>query len=164
MRAGNLFVHIMSIFRGFRKIILGVIRKWSSEAALNFEFYLSDWHPRLTQFTAVLISNTASDGDYTPPILSGGKKSRTTPAFKRLVLKILIYPPSLIADVEINARYQFLFHFKLNSTNIFSISRFIFQACIKNTVQRVSLSSSYLDIHISRELLISMFDYVPHRN
>ena len=41
MRAGNLFVHIMSSFRGFRKIILGVIRKWSSEAALNFEFYLS---------------------------------------------------------------------------------------------------------------------------
>ena len=117
--------------------------------------------------SSLQFSNTASDGDYTTPILSGGKKSRTTPAFKRLVLKILIYPPSLIADlnrVEINARYQFLFHFKLNSTNIFSISRFIFQACIKNTVQRVSLSSSYLDIHISRELLISMFDYVPHRN
>ena len=51
-------MHNMSSFRGFRKIILGVIRKWSSEAALNFEFYPSDWHFGLTQFTAVLISNT----------------------------------------------------------------------------------------------------------
>ena len=42
MRAANLFVHNKSSFRGFRKIILGVIRKWSSEAALNLEFYLSD--------------------------------------------------------------------------------------------------------------------------
>ena len=63
MGAANLFVHNMSSFRGYRKIILGVIRKWSSEAALNFKFYLSDWHPRLTLFTAVLISNNASDGD-----------------------------------------------------------------------------------------------------
>ena len=61
MRAANLFVHNMSRFCGFRKIILGVIRKWSSEAALNFEFYLSDWHFRLTLFIAVFISNTASD-------------------------------------------------------------------------------------------------------
>ena len=38
MRAANLFVHNMSSFRGYRKFILGVIRKWSSEAALNFEF------------------------------------------------------------------------------------------------------------------------------
>ena len=38
MRAANLFVHDMSTFRGFRTIILGVIRKWSSEAALNIEF------------------------------------------------------------------------------------------------------------------------------
>ena len=42
MVAANLFVHNMSSFRGFRKIILGVIRKQSSEATLNFEFYLSD--------------------------------------------------------------------------------------------------------------------------
>ena len=42
MRAAYLFVHNMSSFRGFRNIILGVIRKLSSEAALNFEFYLSD--------------------------------------------------------------------------------------------------------------------------
>ena len=35
MRAANLFVHDMSTFRGF---ILGVISKWSSEAALNIEF------------------------------------------------------------------------------------------------------------------------------
>ena len=40
-----------------------VIKKWSSEAALNFECYLSDWHFSQTQFTAVLIINTASDGD-----------------------------------------------------------------------------------------------------
>ena len=63
MGAVTLFVHNVSILRGFRKIILGVIKKWSSEAALNFEFYQSDWHFKLTQFTAVLISNTASDGD-----------------------------------------------------------------------------------------------------
>ena len=59
MQAANLFVHNMSSF----KIILGVIRKRSYEAALNFEFYLSDLNFRLTLFTAVLISNTASDGD-----------------------------------------------------------------------------------------------------
>ena len=58
MRAANLFVHNISSFRGYRKIILGEIKKWSSEAALNFECHLSDWHFRLTQFTAVLISNT----------------------------------------------------------------------------------------------------------
>ena len=63
MGAATLFVHNVSILRGFRQIILGVIKKWSSEAALNFEFYSSDWHFRLIQFTAVLISNTASDGD-----------------------------------------------------------------------------------------------------
>ena len=63
MGATNLFVHNMFSFRGFGKIILGVIGKWSSEAALNFEFYLSDWHFELTLFTAVLISNTVSDGD-----------------------------------------------------------------------------------------------------
>ena len=63
MRAANLFVHNISSFRGYRKIILGVIMKLSSEAALNFECYLSDLYFRLTQFTAVLISNTASDGD-----------------------------------------------------------------------------------------------------
>ena len=82
MRTANSFVHNMSSFYGFRKIIFGVIRKWSSEAALNFECYLSDWHFRLNLFTAVLISNTTSDGDQTPPILPGGKKSRSTPAFK----------------------------------------------------------------------------------
>ena len=63
MGSATLCVHNMSIFRCFKKNILGVIKKWSSEAALNFEFYPSDWHFRLTQFTAVLISNTASDGD-----------------------------------------------------------------------------------------------------
>ena len=42
MRAANLFVHNMSSFRGFRKIILGVIRKISSEAELNFKCYISD--------------------------------------------------------------------------------------------------------------------------
>ena len=57
------FVHNISIFHGFRKITLGVIMGKSSEAALNFEFYPSDWHFRLTQFTAVRISNTASDED-----------------------------------------------------------------------------------------------------
>ena len=31
MQAANLFVHNISSFRGYRKIILGVIRKWSSE-------------------------------------------------------------------------------------------------------------------------------------
>ena len=42
MRAANLFVHNMFSFRGYRKIILGVIRKGSSEAALNFECYPTD--------------------------------------------------------------------------------------------------------------------------
>mgnify|MGYP003692502597 CR=1 FL=1 len=59
MGATTLFVHNVSIFHGFRKIISVVIKKWSSEAALN----LSDWHFRLTQFSTVLISDTASDGD-----------------------------------------------------------------------------------------------------
>ena len=62
MRAANLFVPNMSRFPGLRKIILGVNRKWSSETALNFEFYLRDWHFRRTLF-AVLISNTASNED-----------------------------------------------------------------------------------------------------
>ena len=67
MRTANLFVHDMSSFRGgFRNIILGVIRKWTSKAELNFEFYLGDWHFRHIPFTAVLISNTASEGDETP--------------------------------------------------------------------------------------------------
>ena len=67
MRTANLSVNDMSSFRGgFRNIILGVIRKWTSEEALNFEFYLSDWHFRHIPFTAVLISNTASEGDETP--------------------------------------------------------------------------------------------------
>ena len=47
MWATNLFVHKMSSFCGLSKINLGVIIKWSSEAALKFEFYLSDWHFRL---------------------------------------------------------------------------------------------------------------------
>ena len=63
MVAANLFVHYMSSFRGFRKIILVVIRKYSSEATLNFEFDPSDLHFRLTLFTTILISKTASDGD-----------------------------------------------------------------------------------------------------
>ena len=63
MGAATLFMHNVYIFRGFIKIILGVIKKWSSEAALSFEFHLNDWHFRLTQFTAVLNSNIASDVD-----------------------------------------------------------------------------------------------------
>ena len=63
MGAATLFVHNVSIFRGFRNIILAEIKKWSSEATLNFEFYPNDWHFRLTQFTADLISNITSDGD-----------------------------------------------------------------------------------------------------
>ena len=63
MWVANLFVQNISSFRGYKKIILGVIRISSSEAALNLECFLSDWHFRLTQFTAVLISNSASDGD-----------------------------------------------------------------------------------------------------
>ena len=35
--AATLFVYYVSIFRGFRKFILGVIKKWSSEAALTFQ-------------------------------------------------------------------------------------------------------------------------------
>ena len=58
--AATLFVYYVSIFRGFRKFILGVIKKWSSEAAL------------------------------TPPILSGGKKSRPTPAYK-LLHRVFLY-------------------------------------------------------------------------
>ena len=76
------FCIICPVFVVLEKIILGVIRKWRSEAAQNFEFYLSDWHFSLTLFTALLISNSASDGDKTPPISPGGKKSRSSPAFK----------------------------------------------------------------------------------
>ena len=90
-RRANLFVHNRSSFCGFRKIILGVIRKWSFETALNLEFYLCDWHFKLNLFTAVLISNTASDGDQTPPILPGGKKSRSTPAFEYIVCLFILY-------------------------------------------------------------------------
>ena len=61
MGTATLFVHNVSIFCGFRKFISGVIEKWSSVAAFNFEFYLSDWHFRLTQFPAVLISNTIKE-------------------------------------------------------------------------------------------------------
>ena len=63
MGAATWFVHNVSIFRCFRKIIFGVIKKWNSEAALNIEFYPSDWHFMLSQFTLVLIGNIASDGD-----------------------------------------------------------------------------------------------------
>ena len=64
MEATILYVHNVCIFLSFRKIILGVLKKWSSEAAINFEINLSDRHFRLTsQFTVILISNTASDGD-----------------------------------------------------------------------------------------------------
>ena len=73
MGAATLFVHNVSIFHGFTKIILGVIKKWSSEDALNFVFYTNDQHFRLTQFTAVLVSNSASDGDETLLILRSGK-------------------------------------------------------------------------------------------
>ena len=38
MGAATLFVHTVSIYCDFRKIILGVIKKWSSEAALNLNF------------------------------------------------------------------------------------------------------------------------------
>ena len=54
MGAATLFVHNVSILRGFRKIILGVIKKWSSEAALNFEFYPSGWLSSL-QFLSVTL-------------------------------------------------------------------------------------------------------------
>ena len=51
MGAATWFVHNVSIFRCFRKIIFGVIKKWNSEAALNFEFYPNDWNIMLIQFT-----------------------------------------------------------------------------------------------------------------
>ena len=57
------------------------------EAALNFE----DYHFMLTQFTAVFLSNTTSDGDLTPPILPGGKNSRSSPAFKAFGKGTLFY-------------------------------------------------------------------------
>ena len=37
MGAATLLVHHVSIFRAFRKIIVGVIKKRSSEAVMNFE-------------------------------------------------------------------------------------------------------------------------------
>ena len=54
----TLYVHNMSIFRCFKKNILGFIKKWNSEAALSFEFYPSDWHFRLSslQFLPVTLS------------------------------------------------------------------------------------------------------------
>ena len=77
MQAANLFVHNISSFRGFRKIILGVIRKWSSETALNFEFYTIDWHPRLTR-SLQFLSVTLPMMEINPPsILPSGKKSRS---------------------------------------------------------------------------------------
>ena len=71
MEAATIFVHNVSNFHAFRKIILLVINKSRSEAALNFLFNLNDWHFMLTQFTAAL---TASNGDQNPPNLTGGKK------------------------------------------------------------------------------------------
>lgn len=69
--AVTLFVYNMSFFRGV-KDIKGVIWEWSSEGALKFEFYMSDWHLRGTQFSIIVISNTTSDRDLTPPLLPGG--------------------------------------------------------------------------------------------
>ena len=40
------------------------------------------WILNFTHCTAVFISSTACDGDLTPPILPGGKNSRSTPVFK----------------------------------------------------------------------------------
>ena len=78
-------------------------------SALNFEFYVSDWHFSLTLFTAVLISNTTSDGDWTPPILPDGKKSRSTPSFKVYVLLLRIQSVKLmwIIGVMLLLRYVF---------------------------------------------------------
>ena len=112
MAAATLFVHNVSIFRSFRKMILWVIKKWSSEAALNFEFFLSDWHiSRLTQFTVVLInsSNTASNGDYTPPILLSG---RSTPAFKDMYQYCVGHVCSSLCLLAVSTLTLFLFKVK----------------------------------------------------
>ena len=42
MGEATLFLHNVSLFHGFRKIIKGVIKIKSSEAALIFEFYPSN--------------------------------------------------------------------------------------------------------------------------
>ena len=58
MGAATLFVHNVSIFHGFTKIILGVIKKWSSEDALILYFILviaiSGWLSSL-QFLSVTL-------------------------------------------------------------------------------------------------------------
>ena len=68
----TLFIHTMDNIFLF-KSIFQAIKECSSIGALNFEFHPGNLHFRLTQFRIALISNTASDGDSTPPTLLGGK-------------------------------------------------------------------------------------------
>ena len=46
MEVDTLFGNTHFIFQGWKKIINWVFQQWSSEAAQNFEFHLSDWHCR----------------------------------------------------------------------------------------------------------------------
>ena len=54
MGAATLFVHNMSIFCGFRKIILGVIKKWSSVLKFIRVIDISGWLNSL-QFLSVTL-------------------------------------------------------------------------------------------------------------
>ena len=90
MGAATLFVHDVSIFRALRKIILGVIKKWSSAAALNLNFIwmtdISGWLCSLQ-----LLSVTLPVMEIKPRLFyRGGKKSRSTPAFKYCLIAILL--------------------------------------------------------------------------
>ena len=82
MGAVTLLVHHVSIFRAFRKIIVGVIKKRSSEAVMNFELVwvidILGWL-RSLQFLSVTLP--VMEINPPPPILLGGEKSWWTPAF-----------------------------------------------------------------------------------
>ena len=81
MGATNLFLHNMSSFRGFCKIILGVIGKWSSKAALNFEFtQVIDISGLLNSLQ--FLSVTLPVMEIKPRLFySVVKKTKSTPAF-----------------------------------------------------------------------------------
>ena len=61
MRVTTLLVHNAITIRILNELSKEQIRKKSSEGALNSEFYLSDWHFKLTQLSVVLLSSIASD-------------------------------------------------------------------------------------------------------
>ena len=69
MGAATLFVHNVSIFCGFRKIILGVIKKWNSEAALTLP--VMEIKPRLFYRVVKKLGRPRPFSDFCRQVLSG---------------------------------------------------------------------------------------------